>query len=100
MAKAKQMEIEEARKENEEHIVDKVEAEMNAFKENRRHSDIARETKERIRRQKMKAKKVVEDEKQYQRDKLRMYQMHRTYMKEVGASVGATVMSPVRVPRR
>ena len=63
MAKAKQMEIEEARKENEEHVVDKVEAEMNAFKENRRHSDIARETKERIRRQKMKAKKVVEDEK-------------------------------------
>ena len=62
--KAKQMEIEEARKENEEHVVDKVEAEMNAFKENRRHSDIARETKERIRRQKMKAKKVVEDEKQ------------------------------------
>ena len=100
MAKAKQMEIEEARKENEEHVVDKVEAEMNAFKENRRHSDIARETKERIRRQKMKAKKVVEDEKQYQRDKLRMYQMHRTYMEEVGASVGATVMSPVRVPRR
>ena len=44
--------------------------------------------------------KVVEDEKQYQRDKLRMYQMHRTYMEEVGASVGATVMSPVRVPRR
>ena len=44
--------------------------------------------------------KVVEDEKQYQRDKLRMYQMHRTYMEEAGASVGATVMSPVRVPRR
>ena len=79
---------------------DKVEAEVVAFKENRRHSDIARETKERLRRHKMRAAKVVEDEKQYQRDKLRLYQMHRTYLEEVGASVGATVVSPVRVPRR
>ena len=56
---------------------------------------------EQIRLIKVRAKaKVVEDEKQYQRDKLRLYQMHRTYLEEVGASVGATVVSPVRVPRR
>ena len=79
---------------------DKVEQELRAFQESRKHSELARETKRRLRKQKMRAVKLREEEKQYQRDKLRMYQMHRNYMEEVGASVGATVVSPVRVPRR
>ena len=79
---------------------DKVNDEIKAFKENRKHSELARDTKRRLRKQQMVAVKLREDEKEYQRDKLRMYQMHRNYMEEVGASVGATVVSPIRIPRR
>ena len=79
---------------------DKVEKELQAFRQERKHSELARETRRRLRKQKMNAVQLRESEKQYQRDKLRMYQMHRQYMEEVGASVGATAISPVRVPRR